>query len=54
MTVTIKRLYKAYFDWCDENHEHHVSEKFFYPAAEGNRLCAGQDGGGEVLGRDNN
>jgi len=29
MTVTIKRLYKAYSDWCDENHEHPVSERFF-------------------------
>jgi putative DNA primase/helicase len=29
MSVTIKRLYKAYSDWCDENHEHPVSERFF-------------------------
>jgi len=29
VTVTIKRLYKAYSDWCDENHEHPVSERFF-------------------------
>jgi putative DNA primase/helicase len=29
MTVTIKKLYKAYSDWCEENHEHPVSERFF-------------------------
>jgi len=29
MTITIKKLYKAYSDWCDENHEHPVSERFF-------------------------
>ena len=28
-SITIKRLYKAYSDWCDENHEHPVSERFF-------------------------
>jgi len=25
----IKKLYKAYSDWCDENNEHPVSERFF-------------------------
>jgi putative DNA primase/helicase len=29
LTVTIKKLYKAYSDWCEENHEHPVSERFF-------------------------
>jgi putative DNA primase/helicase len=27
--VTLKRLYKAYSDWCEENNEHTVSERFF-------------------------
>ena len=29
MTITIKKLYKAYSEWCEENHEHPVSERFF-------------------------
>jgi putative DNA primase/helicase len=29
MSITIKKLYKAYSDWCEENHEHPVSERFF-------------------------
>jgi putative DNA primase/helicase len=29
MTITIKKLYKAYSDWCEENNEHPVSERFF-------------------------
>jgi len=28
-SITLKRLYKAYSEWCDENHEHPVSERFF-------------------------
>jgi len=29
MTITIKRLYKAYSDWCGKNYELPVSERFF-------------------------
>jgi len=29
MTIRIRELYKAYADWCDENKEHAVSERFF-------------------------
>jgi len=29
MTIQIKKLYKAYSDWCEENNEHAVSERFF-------------------------
>jgi putative DNA primase/helicase len=29
MIITIKKLYKAYSDWCEENNEHLVSERFF-------------------------
>jgi len=29
MTIPIKKLYKAYSDWCEENNEHAVSERFF-------------------------
>jgi putative DNA primase/helicase len=28
-TIRIRELYKAYSDWCDENKEHAVSERFF-------------------------
>ena len=28
-TIRIKELYKAFADWCDENNEHAVSERFF-------------------------
>jgi putative DNA primase/helicase len=28
-TVAIKILYKAYSDWCEQNNEHPVSERFF-------------------------
>jgi putative DNA primase/helicase len=28
-TIRIRELYKAYADWCDENNEHAVSERFF-------------------------
>jgi len=27
--IRIRELYKAYADWCDENKEHAVSERFF-------------------------
>ena len=27
--IRIRELYKAYTDWCDENNEHAVSERFF-------------------------
>jgi putative DNA primase/helicase len=27
--IRVRELYKAYTDWCDENHEHAVSERFF-------------------------
>jgi len=29
LTIAIKKLYKAYSDWCEENNEHPVSERFF-------------------------
>jgi len=29
ITIRIRDLYKAYADWCDENKEHAVSERFF-------------------------
>jgi putative DNA primase/helicase len=29
LTIRIRELYKAYSDWCDENKEHAVSERFF-------------------------
>jgi putative DNA primase/helicase len=29
LTIRIRELYKAYADWCDENKEHAVSERFF-------------------------
>ena len=28
-TIRIRELYKGYSDWCDENNEHAVSERFF-------------------------
>jgi putative DNA primase/helicase len=28
-SILIRELYKAYADWCDENNEHPVSERFF-------------------------
>jgi len=28
-TIRIRELYKAYSDWCDDNNEHAVSERFF-------------------------
>jgi putative DNA primase/helicase len=28
LTIRIRELYKAYTDWCDENNEHAVSERF--------------------------
>ena len=28
-TIRIRELYKAYSDWCDDNKEHAVSERFF-------------------------
>jgi len=28
-TIRIRELYKAYADWCDDNNEHAVSERFF-------------------------
>jgi putative DNA primase/helicase len=28
-TIKIRELYKAYSDWCDDNNEHAVSERFF-------------------------
>ena len=27
--IRIRELYKAYSDWCDDNNEHAVSERFF-------------------------
>jgi len=27
--ISIRELYKAYSDWCDENNENAVSERFF-------------------------
>jgi len=29
ITIRIRELYKAYSDWCDDNNEHAVSERFF-------------------------
>jgi len=29
VSIRIRELYKAYADWCDENNEHAVSERFF-------------------------
>jgi len=29
MAIQLKKLYKAYSDWCEENNEHAVSERFF-------------------------
>ena len=29
ITIRIKDLYKSYSDWCEENKEHAVSERFF-------------------------
>jgi putative DNA primase/helicase len=29
LSIAIKKLYKAYSDWCEENNEHPVSERFF-------------------------
>ena len=29
VTIRIRELYKAYADWCDDNKEHAVSERFF-------------------------
>jgi len=29
VSIRIRELYKAYADWCDENNEHTVSERFF-------------------------
>jgi putative DNA primase/helicase len=29
LTIRIRELYKAYADWCDDNKEHAVSERFF-------------------------
>ena len=28
-SIRIRELFKAYADWCDENNEHAVSERFF-------------------------
>ncbi len=28
LSIRIRELYKAYTDWCDENNEHAVSERF--------------------------
>jgi putative DNA primase/helicase len=28
-SIRIRELFKAYQDWCDENNEHAVSERFF-------------------------
>ena len=28
-SIRIRELYKAYSDWCDDNYEHAVSERFF-------------------------
>ena len=28
-SIRIRELYKAYADWCDDNKEHAVSERFF-------------------------
>jgi len=29
MTLAVKKLYKTYSDWCNENNEHPVSDSFF-------------------------
>jgi putative DNA primase/helicase len=29
LMIRIRELYKAYVEWCDENNEHAVSERFF-------------------------
>jgi putative DNA primase/helicase len=29
LTIRIRELFKAYQEWCDENNEHAVSERFF-------------------------
>jgi putative DNA primase/helicase len=29
ISIRIRELYKAYADWCDDNKEHAVSERFF-------------------------
>ena len=29
ISIRIRELFKAYSDWCDENNEHGVSERFF-------------------------
>jgi putative DNA primase/helicase len=29
LAIRIRELYKAYADWCDDNKEHAVSERFF-------------------------
>jgi putative DNA primase/helicase len=29
VSIRIRELFKAYSDWCDENNEHDVSERFF-------------------------
>jgi putative DNA primase/helicase len=29
MAILLKKLYKAYSDWCEENNEHAVSDRFF-------------------------
>ena len=29
LAIRIRELYQAYADWCDENNEHTVSERFF-------------------------
>ncbi|WP_461257442.1 primase-like DNA-binding domain-containing protein, partial [Treponema sp. R80B11-R83G3] len=29
ITIRIRDLYRAYADWCEENKEHAVSERFF-------------------------
>jgi putative DNA primase/helicase len=28
LSIRIREFYKAYTDWCDENNEHAVSERF--------------------------
>jgi putative DNA primase/helicase len=29
LSVNLKKLYKAYSDWCEDNNEHPISERFF-------------------------
>jgi putative DNA primase/helicase len=29
LSIRIRELYKAYSDWCDDNKEHAVNERFF-------------------------